>query len=54
MISELPRWTEATEVIESWGRVYEALGDVAGLGQRRSEAVLAEVLRMKKELGVGR
>ena len=44
------RWkAEATEVIESWERVYDALGDVGGLGQRRSDAVLAEVLRMKAE-----
>jgi hypothetical protein len=40
---------EATEVIESWERVYEALGDVGGLGQRRSDAVLAEVLRLLAE-----
>lgn len=47
----LVRWkAEATEVIESWERVYDALGDVGGLGQRRSDAVLAEVLRLKSEL----
>lgn len=50
-LMHLRRWKlEATEVIESWERVYEALGDVGGLGQRRSDAVLAEVLRMKAEL----
>jgi hypothetical protein len=47
----LTHWkAEGTEVIESWERVYDALGDVGGLGQRRSDAVLAEVLRMKAEL----
>ena len=50
-LMHLRRWKlEATEVIESWELVYEALGDVGGLGQRRSDAVLAEVLRMKAEL----
>ena len=50
-LMHLRRWKlEATEVIESWERAYEALGDVGGLGQRRSDAVLAEVLRMKAEL----
>ena len=50
-LMHLRRWKlEAAEVIESWERVYEALGDVGGLGQRRSDAVLAEVLRMKAEL----
>lgn len=49
-LMHLRRWKlEATEVIESWERVYEALGDVGGLGQPRSDAVLAEVLRMKAE-----
>ena len=47
----LTQWKpEATEVIDRWELVYEALGDVGGLGQFRSDAVLAEVLRMRSEL----
>ena len=49
----LMRWkAEATEVIESWERVYEALGDPGELGQRRSDAALSEVLRMKAAQGL--
>lgn len=49
-VERLRQWkAEATEVIESWELVYEALGDVGNLGQPRSEAVLAEVLKMKSD-----
>jgi hypothetical protein len=47
-LENLRRWkSEATEVLNGWHRVFEALGGPGGLGELHYEAALVEVRRLR-------
>lgn len=51
-IEALRRWkAEATEVIEAWERVWDALGQPGALGESKAAASLAQVARLRAACG---